>query len=356
MANVGSKARECLVYTACSLQLPVDSVSRVDSRETARQKMFAKLNHIGAKVNGAKSWVGESLKLVVLPEYILTSFPQGEGIAEWADKAAIDIDGPEYEQLGEIAQSNGIYLAGNAYETDPHFPEFYFQTCFILSPSGKVILRYRRLNSMFAPTPYDVWDKYLDIYGLDGVFPVADTEIGMLAAIASEEILFPELSRCFSMRGAEVFTHSSSELSGPFQSIKDAAKICRASENLCYVVSSNTAGILNTSLPSGSADGGSRIINYRGEVLRISGSGENISATAELDLVALRRERRKTGLGNTFSRQRFQAYADSYNNFSFQNANGLLNKDGSLKEPSRQYFLDSQKETLYRLQNNGTIS
>jgi hypothetical protein len=64
-----------------------------------------------------------------------------------------------------------LFLAGNAYELDRHFPGLYFQTSFVIAPSGDVVLRYRRLNSMFAPTPHDVWSKYLDIYGLDGVFP-----------------------------------------------------------------------------------------------------------------------------------------------------------------------------------------
>ena len=48
---------------------------------------------------------------------------------------------------------------------------------------------------MYAPTPHDVFSRYLDIYGLEGVFPVARTEIGNLAAIASEEILYPEIAR-----------------------------------------------------------------------------------------------------------------------------------------------------------------
>ena len=58
----------------------------------------------------------------------------------------------------------------------------YFQTCFIIGPNGDVILRYRRLSSSFEATPHDVWSKYLDLYGLEGVFPVAKTEIGNLGS------------------------------------------------------------------------------------------------------------------------------------------------------------------------------
>ena len=68
-----------------------------------------------------------------------------------------------------------MFIAGNAYETDKNFPDLYFQASFIIAPNGNVVLRYRRLNSMYAVTPHDVWSKYLDIYGIEGVFPVADT-------------------------------------------------------------------------------------------------------------------------------------------------------------------------------------
>ena len=343
------------IYTAVALQLITHSVARCSSRKAARTRMLKTLNHVREKVGGIRQWMGPSAKLVVLPEYLLTSFPQGHDIADWAHKAALDMDGPEYEMFGEIAQENALFLAGNAYETDPYFPGFYFQTSFIIGPNGDVILRYRRLNSMFSPTPHDVWDKYLDIYGLDNVFPVVDTSIGRLAPIASEEILYPEVARCFAMRGAEVFTHSSSENASPQMTDKDAAKISRAVENIAYVVSCNTAGIHDTDLPEDASNGGSRVVDYRGRVLRVAGPGENTGGTAEIDLAALRRERRKTGLNNTLCRQRFEAYAASYAAHVFQPANSLLNSSGRLKTPQRSHFVQTQKSVISRLSKRGII-
>ena len=93
------------------------------------------------------------------------------------------------------------------------------------------------------------------LVGLDGVFPVAKTEIGNLAAIASEEILYPEIARAHALRGAEIFVHSSSEIGSPMATPKMIAKRARAFENLTYVISANTAGILDTALPEASADG-----------------------------------------------------------------------------------------------------
>ena len=351
----GKGAKADPVYMAVGLQLTAHSVAKCPDRESARARMAATIDHIAEKVAGCRHWLGPAVKLVVLPEYVLTSFPQGEPVAQWADKVALEMNGVEYERFGRIAQDSGLYLAGNAYEADPNFPGFYFQTCFIIGPSGDVILRYRRLNSMFAPSPHDVWDKYLDLYGLEAVFPVADTDIGRLAPIASEEILYPEVARCFAMRGAEVFAHSSSEHASPVQTRKDAAKVCRAVENIAYVVSANTAGIHGTDLPDDVSNGGSRIIDYRGKMVRIAGAGENLGASGEIDLAALRRERRKTGLNNTLIRQRFEAYAASYAAHVFQPANSLLKKDGTLRKPDRKHFLNAQEATIKRLAKKGVI-
>ena len=131
---------------------------------------------------------------VVLPEYAFTGFPLGENRALWRAKAAFDPGGREYEALSAMAQGARVFLAVNAYETDKAFPELYFQTTTILSPAGDPVLRYRRMISLYAPTPFDVWDKFLGTYGYDAVFPVARTEIGTLAAIASEEVLYPEIA------------------------------------------------------------------------------------------------------------------------------------------------------------------
>ncbi len=98
-----------------------------------------------------------------------------------------------------------MFISGNWYELDEHFPDLYFQTSFIISDEGELVLRYRRLNSMYAPTPHDVLAKYIEVYGRESLFPVAKTSIGNLACIASEEILYPEIARCLAMQGAEVF-------------------------------------------------------------------------------------------------------------------------------------------------------
>ncbi len=304
-------------FRALALQVTCHAVNQARDRTEARSLIQNSINRLAGQIAASIAFIGFDCRLIVLPEYLLTGFPMGDSLAGWGEKACLEIAGAEYEALGKIAQQYQIFLAGNAYELDPNFPELYFQTSFVIDPSGSVVLRYRRLNSLFAPTPHDVWDKYLDCYGLEGVFPVAKTEIGNLAALASEEILYPEVARCLAMRGAEIFLHSTSEVYNKNLTPKDAAKITRAVENMAYVVSANTGGIANITIPIASADGGSKIIDHRGIVLAETGAGESMAAFAEIDLAALRRDRRRPGLNNLLSRQRFELYAQSYHQSHF---------------------------------------
>ncbi|GGM45918.1 nitrilase-related carbon-nitrogen hydrolase [Dactylosporangium sucinum] len=338
------------VYRAVALQTACHAVNAAPDTRAARDMMAAAIDRIGVQIAATKRTLGPSLRLVVLPEYVLTGHPMGEPLSEWAQRAALDPAGPEYARLGEISRDQNVYLCVNGYELDEHFPGAYFQASVVLDPNGAVVLRYRRLNSMFAVTPHDVLDRYVSIYGEEALFPVADTEIGRLAAIASEEILFPEVARCLAMRGAEVFLHSSSEVGSALLSPKNVAKLARAIENGAYVVSANTAGLFGIGLPPASGDGGSKIIDHRGLVLAAAAQGESMVANAEIDLVALRRARRAPSMENLLPRQRFELYASSYAKTSFYPPNTV-----TVGETQREHFYVTQRATIQRLSEAGII-
>jgi predicted amidohydrolase len=356
-----SPARDAPVerYAALALQFATVCINDCGDRAAARQRMRENLDRVARLVAGSKGFIrqyaGIDVRLLVLPEYFLTGFPLGESVPAWREKAALALDGAEYAALGEIARHNDLYLAGNAYEVDPNFPELYFQCCFIFGPDGAPVLRYRRLISLSAPTPYDVWDRYLEIYGLDGVFPVADTPIGRLAAIASEEIQYPEIARCHAMRGAEVFVHPSSEAGSPSVSTKELARRARAAENLAYVVSANSAELQGLPVPGASTSGMSKVVDYEGRIMAESfPGGESMVAYATLDIEALRAARRKTGLTNMLVRQPFQAYAESYAGTEFHPRNLLLSGN-DVRVPERRDFHGWQRADIERLARSGKI-
>jgi predicted amidohydrolase len=347
-------------YIAVALQVSVKGVNRCKDRVSSRARIQENIQRIGEYTTTAAGFLnffyGVPVKLVVLPEYAVTGFPMKESVQEWRDRACLEQNGPEYEALSKLAQSNRIFLGGNVYEIDPHFPELYFQTCFIIAPSGDVILRYRRLTSCFEPTPHDVWDKYLDIYGEEGVFPVARTEIGNLGTIASEEILYPEITRCIAMRGAEVILHPTSEPGSPELTIKEVCRRARAIENLVYVVSANTATIDDIPIPPYTCSAMSKIVDYNGHVLaEAAQGGEAFNSNAVIDIGAVRRTRRRTAMANVMSRQPFQIYANSYASHSFHQGNFLLKEGKVLEPPPRDEFRRRQAANIERLVKAGLL-
>jgi predicted amidohydrolase len=303
-------------YLAIALQLACDAVNADATPEAARERIGRSIARVGAQVRASvgflRGFSGVEPRLVVLPEYAFTGFPSGESRALWQAKAAFDPGGREYEQLAALAQATKVYLAVNAYATDKAFPDLYFQATTIFSPSGETVLYYRRMISLFAPTPFDVWARFLDVYGYDAVFPVARTEIGTLAAIASEEILYPEIARMTAMKGAEVFVHPTSEVGSPDLTPKEIARRARAVENMAYLVSANSAGITGTPIPAASTDGMSKVVDFGGKVMAAAGGGETLVANAVIDLAALRSARRRAGMSNLTSRQPWSAYAPAY--------------------------------------------
>src|SRR3546814_1349953 len=57
-------------------------------------------------------------------------------------------------------------------------------------------------SDLFTTTIYDVYDRYVEMYGLDAVIPVERTDIGN---ISLSSVLFePELFRCMTLKGAEI--------------------------------------------------------------------------------------------------------------------------------------------------------
>ncbi|HHQ13624.1 MAG TPA: nitrilase [Chromatiales bacterium] len=347
-------------FIAVALQVSCTGVNRCQDAESARAVISKTIERIGGYATTASNFLqwfyGAPVRLVALPEYAVTGFPLKETPAEWREKACLHYDGPEYEALGKIAQDNDIYLAGNVYEVDPNFPELYFQVCFIIGPSGDVILRYRRLSSSFEPTPHDVWDKYLDLYGLDGVFPVARTEIGNLAMIASEEILYPEFCRMHVMRGAEVIIHPTSEPGSTQPTIKEIARRARAVENMAYVVSANSASIEDIPIPPYTCSAMSKIVGPHGEIMTEAGQGgESMSANTVLDVGALRRERRRVGMANILSRQAYGLFADSYAQADFHRGNFLLEDGKVIEPPDRMVFRKRQEQNIERLIKAGLL-
>ncbi len=342
-------------YTALALQTACDAVNADSAPDAAQARMRRTIDRVEAQVLAARGFLkgfnGYDVKLVVLPEYWMTGFPMAESREAWQAKAALPMDGQLPDRLSAFAQKASIYLCSNHYETDPNFPALYFQANVIYAPDGNVALRYRRMISLYAPSPYDVWDRYLDTYGADAVFPVVDTEIGTLGTVASEEILYPEIARMLAFSGAEILLHPTSEVGAPGLTPKHICKRARAVENMAYVVSANSAGIQGTPVPSSSTDGMSIIVDAYGRALAEAGVGETLNANAVIDVGALREARRKTGMTNTLSRIPAAAFVARYGAAAHAEPNRT--PDGRMMD--RAGAVASQQSVIDRLVSAGIL-
>ena len=198
-------------------------------------------------------------------------------------RGCFQFPGPEIEHFQKVAQKHRIFVAANAYTRDAQFPGRYFNTSFVFDRTGAIVLKSFRLHTYHSTSPHDFWDRFIDTVGLDGAFPVARTELGNIAIFPSMEIMFPEIPRIFTLRGAEVLLHTTME-----KIVDRSTKRTRAAENMAYVLSANIA------TQKGSDDFmqvGSLIVNWRGQVIGEVSQGEAGMCSATIDIEALRTRR-----------------------------------------------------------------
>ena len=261
-------------------------------------------------------------KLVVLPEFAFQGAPHSTPVAEWIEKACCPVPGPITAPLQELARTFGIYIGGNQFESAEEWPGRYFNTSFLLAPSGEVILSYRRVTTAAFPSPHDFLDAYVERYTEDEMFPVVDTELGRIAMIPCSEISVPEVARVFMMRGAEIILHPTNSKKSFWE---DAAKISRCAENKSYLISANVAGPIGFSVDRTETGGHSRIIDFEGRILSFNeGFDESIATSALIDVEALRRNRMEDEGPSSLLRARWECYAPYFARASFYPPNSFL--------------------------------
>jgi predicted amidohydrolase len=305
-------------WRATCIQIDSKVASNATTKEETWAIIQANLANAIAKIEAACTGPTPP-KLVVLPEFAFQGPPRATPVSQWIERACATIPGPITDRLGEVARRFGIYIAGNHFEVDPRWPDRYFNSSFLLDPKGEVILRYRRINTASWTSPHDILEQYREAYGEDGIFPVVETELGRMAIFPCGEVAVPELSRVFMLRGAEILLHPSNE---PANARADAAKVCRAAENMCYLISTNISGSIGFS--DTERGGHSQIVDYNGNYVAFEKSdAESIACSALIDVDALQAARRDTNMGNGLLRSRLHMYRSYYETAELYPANEL---------------------------------
>ncbi len=120
-------------------------------------------------------------------------------------------DGPEIAEIGRKAKQYNCYIALGCQMVDDDWPGHTMNTQLLIGPDGRLRARHWKQRNMrgmwpgveqFTTTIYDVFDRYVEMYGLDAVIPVERTDIGN---ISMSSVQFePELFRCMALKGAEL--------------------------------------------------------------------------------------------------------------------------------------------------------
>lgn len=245
------------------------------------------------------------VRLVVFPEYFMqgvTTPGKGEDSLEEFMKKAITIPGPETDVLAEKAREYGLFIAGGGVvEKVPEFPDRWFNTAFIIGPTGEVILKYHKWHIPatigLGTSPHDMMEDYSKVFGDDikTRFPVVDTEIGKLGTMTCHDGATPEVSRALGFNGCEVICHpvALQEVEGVSKpwDFWTFTRRTRAHDNMCYILGSNW-GIVNYDYyPKAFCPGHSLIIDYTGMILRQASYPAEQILAATLDIESLREHR-----------------------------------------------------------------
>jgi predicted amidohydrolase len=265
---------------------------------------------------------GPSTRLLCFPEFFLHGQGgYGHRTPKTFERISISLPGHEADQLGEFCQKNKVYIAGSALESDPKFPGRVFNCAFIISDSGDIIHRYRKIHCAdvwgFFPdcTPGSIFKQYVDTYGYDYLFPVADTPLGKLATMVCFDHTVGETPRLLAQFGAEVIVHSTSDPHGADRVPWELTRQTRAFENTCYILAPRNGGeYLDPEgvHPSVLERGYSRMIHYDGTVMGEIDTAGRAFMSGSVDLVELRKARRNLTWMNSLIWDDPAVYADKY--------------------------------------------
>jgi predicted amidohydrolase len=172
--------------------------------ETAREDNWENIQHMGWLMGRAFS-LGHK-DLIVFHESPITGMNLHWSKQDWL-QVAIDIPGPETEQLADLARKYDCYIAFGCYAKLVDWPGHFINMGIIIDPTGEIIMKRWKTRNLsgfadLSTTIYDVYDEYVARYGREAFFPVVRTDIGNLTFIP--EVMEPEMGRVCGMKGAEI--------------------------------------------------------------------------------------------------------------------------------------------------------
>jgi predicted amidohydrolase len=291
-------------YLAAAIQTDLPNPTDRSSLPDRVTKLLGMIDHaaVGYQPFG-------DVRLVAFPEFAHAA-PVYPTVEELRDKLAVELPNEQTARYIAKAKERNLYIqTGTFLEVDRKYPGCVFNTSCLIGPEG-LLYKYRKVNSWIPwevhASPHDIPDYK------EPLFPVAETEIGVIGCAICYDWLFPEAIRELAVQGAEVLVRVSAYMdpwgATPPMDWWTVVNRCRALENMAYVVAANQAASLSH-YPPFSWPGGSMVVDYDGRILAQAdpGPGEKI-VVAPIDIFALRAERERRSGHHMLAHRRTEAY------------------------------------------------
>ena len=214
MSEQPAMVREDGTYPTADLRKDAITAAVVQTRVQgvrgghAKEDLRANLDYFMECIDIAQGYGGPS-DLLLFHEFPIMGF--SKWTREQHYDIAIEAGGPEIEEVRKKAAQYNCYIVFGTYAKDPdNWPGHILHWMVMVAPDGKVATHWKQRNvrgmfpgsEQYTTSIYDVYDRFVEMYGIDAVIPVERTDIGNIAMSAVQ--FEPELFRCMAMKGAEI--------------------------------------------------------------------------------------------------------------------------------------------------------
>jgi predicted amidohydrolase len=274
---------------------------------------------------------GARSDLLCFHEFPLQGFRPGWDRQAY-NRVAIDVPGPETEAIGARAKKYNCYVTFGVLGRHPDWPSHVMNWQVLVGPSGDVVdvhWKPRNVRGLFAGAEsfttsiYDVYDRYVEMYGIDRVIPVTRTDIGNIAMSSAQ--FEPELFRCMALKGAEIICRVAT---GGCE-WEDMRLTSYHNDVFTTLVNNSVSTGIETSFfeehaPRNDWVGRSAIFGPRGEVLAEAGVFET-KRRAAIDMERYRQRHRIPDVHWTLYRPVMEQYRERYDHSAY---NEVLPENG----------------------------
>lgn len=229
-------------------------------------------------------------------------------------KFALEIPGPETEQVAAKAKEHGCMIIFGSYSQDSDWPNHILSITTMIGPDGEIVDKHWKARNikgvfpgfeLFTTTIYDVLDQYIEMYGEDAVLPVTRTAFGNIATSSVQRE--PELFRAMAMKGAEMILRTAT---GGFTPMDMQATSLY--NGVYTAICNNAVSADNPNFFDDAGSGGSAIYGPRAEVVAEANTKFETMVRARIPIAQFRQRNRQPIVHMELYGSVFDSYRNPY--------------------------------------------